>query len=243
MNETAEAFVIVGFVLLIPVFFFLFALVAWRTQMLIWGKGKYPETGWLNQWAHRWARSVAYHRKHREEWRKANPPKPKAVKSPKAAPVPVAPASPPDDSSADSRLDEEFEKFKRDRISLDDYRDAIEFEMDDAKTRRAELRAEKRYMDSYLYELEMEEVEADIEAAEWRLQWVKDHEYKNQFKRDGFAESGKWARFDYVDKDGEISKRNIANWEQRGAYIVGWDRAKKAERTFRQDRISDWVSG
>jgi predicted DNA-binding transcriptional regulator YafY len=59
----------------------------------------------------------------------------------------------------------------------------------------------------------------------------------------GWANRGKWARFDYVDADGKATHRQIVNWEKRGAYIVGYDRSRDAERTFRQDRIEGWVAG
>jgi hypothetical protein len=73
--------------------------------------------------------------------------------------------------------------------------------------------------------------------------WIKDQAYKTSISRDGFGERGKWASFEYVGADGVITKRTVAMWEKRGAYIVGYDRTRKEERTFRQDRISDWVSG
>lgn len=56
-------------------------------------------------------------------------------------------------------------------------------------------------------------------------------------------EIGRWARFEYVDADGQISNRSVTMWEKRGRYIVGYDRSRKDERTFRQDRISKWICG
>lgn len=88
-----------------------------------------------------------------------------------------------------------------------------------------------------------DEDEFDDESAEGFPAEISDRAYKDQFKRAGFGDSGKWARFAYADADGRESRRQIVNWQQRGPYIVGYDRSKKGERTFRQDRISDWQAG
>lgn len=63
------------------------------------------------------------------------------------------------------------------------------------------------------------------------------------YSDDSIPDRGKWARFEYEDHNGSSSSRDITMWEKRGIYIVGYDRAQKAERTFRQDRISNWRCG
>lgn len=147
------------------------------------------------------------------------------------------------DDDADARLEIAFASFRSGALSRAAYRELIEGEISAARERNRELRAMRREMHPKLYEIESEDVEADLEAAEWRLRWIEDQEYGDQFRRDGFADAGKWARFEYADHHGEITQRSISNWEQRGPYIVGWDRDRRAERTFRQDRISSWASG
>ena len=74
-------------------------------------------------------------------------------------------------------------------------------------------------------------------------EWLDRQDYLALQSRSGFDECGRWARFDYVDRDGVVTSRSITNWERRGIYIVGYDRSKGAERTFRQDGIEDWVCG
>lgn len=136
-----------------------------------------------------------------------------------------------------------FASFRSGALSLTAYREVIEGEISAAGDRKRELRAMRAEMHPDLFEFESENVEADLEAAEWRLRWIDDREFGDQFKREGFADAGEWARFEYADHHGEITQRSISNWEQRGPYIVGWDRDRRAERTFRQDRISSWASG
>ncbi len=78
---------------------------------------------------------------------------------------------------------------------------------------------------------------------DWRLQWLDRQDWNDSISRADIPAKGKWARFDYVDTDGVATKRSITMWEKRGAYIVGYDRSRKDERTFRQDRINDWLCG
>lgn len=91
-------------------------------------------------------------------------------------------------------------------------------------------------------ELEVEywiEHSADNSDEDWedRQRWIAD------LDRGDIEPAGRWARFEYVDRDGVITNREIATWEKRGAYVVGFDRERRGERTFRQDRISAWTSG
>lgn len=234
-------FLFAAIILMFPVLL----LIGWRAQRLVWGKS-YSEKGWINLWAHRWYRAIERSRAKQAERAelarqlnaaKEDAPARAAIKAEKST-FALPPAA-----EAEDRLEEAFERFRDGDLSLADYRSLIENEIEDAELQRDWLREDRRTMDRDLYALEMEDVKAALEAAKWRLKWVDDRQYKDQFKRDGFEESGKWARFAYVDHHGEITSRSITNWERRGTYILGWDRDKRAERTFRQDRIRDWEAG
>lgn len=235
--------------------------VGWRTQRMLWGK-TYPDSGLINGLAHKWfnklektrAKRVLYSSPQPASKSRDNIPDRSAAevdarkRESRRARLELQDESTVADfrnygSDADGRLEKAFASFTRRQMTFVDYRAIVEDEVEAARERRAQLRDDKADMHPDLYEFEMEEAEHDLEAAEWRLRWIEDREYKDQFKREGFAESGKWARFEYVDQHGEITDRSITNWEQRGAYIVGWDRDRKAERTFRQDRIGNWVAG
>ena len=57
------------------------------------------------------------------------------------------------------------------------------------------------------------------------------------------ADRGSWARFEYVDRDGVVTQRRISNWRRDGVYITGWCNTRREERTFRLDRMDEWVAG
>lgn len=128
-------------------------------------------------------------------------------------------------------------------ISLEEYRDIVDTEWEVARDAIAELASREHDVHPDVYELEAEQAREALEAAEWRRRWVRDRQYQDQFQRGGFGESGKWARFDYIDANGASSKREIVMWQSRGPYIVGLDKSRGEERNFRQDRISNWASG
>lgn len=142
-----------------------------------------------------------------------------------------------------SRLTSAFEHHRDGYSTIEVYAAEVREVQSDVKEMIALTRSSRKDMDPYENEAEMEQLEADLEECRWRLKWIDDQQYKASITRDGFAERGKWARFEYVDNDGVMSNRSITMWEKRGGYIVGYDRSRKAERTFRQDRISDWKSG
>lgn len=93
------------------------------------------------------------------------------------------------------------------------------------------------------YDEDLAELEDDLAECGWHRDWAESRRYKDSISREGFADNGKWARFEYIDHHGATTKRTITRWEKRGAYIVGYDKSRGAERTFRQDRINAWVSG
>ena len=87
------------------------------------------------------------------------------------------------------------------------------------------------------------------EAKKELRDFIKDAPYQaekaKESRDDRWAEGdrGKWCRFNYTDAEGRDSKRELTMWESRGRYIVGFDRKRGEERTFRKVRISDWISG
>lgn len=75
---------------------------------------------------------------------------------------------------------------------------------------------------------------------EWKLSrrdWI------NSLDNPSIPDQGRWAKFEYVDSDGVITNREIRHWSKRGAYIEGFCMLRRESRIFRQDRITDWVSG
>lgn len=145
------------------------------------------------------------------------------------------------------RLESYYASFRAGEITLEEYKaEVLELQADtkeDLRLTRACRSDAVRTGTLDEHEEEIEQLQNDLEECAWRLRWIKDKAYKQSISRDGFDDKGKWARFEYVDADGEVTNRTITMWEKRGAYIVGYDKSRKAERTFRQDRISEWVSG
>ena len=147
--------------------------------------------------------------------------------------------------TVDSSFDLEFAKWKLGEITLVDYRREVEECAEWVAGERVKIVDEQslKYLDADLQQEFVDELEQAEESISWRLRWLDDREYKQSLEVAGFPESGTWARFSYVSQDGQASARDISNWERRGPYIVGYDRQRTGERTFRQDRITDWKSG
>lgn len=141
------------------------------------------------------------------------------------------------------RLTYLFGRHHRGEIGLDEYAQRVRNEQVDCNEAILHHHQCRSGMNAAEFEAVLEELEEEAEECNWRLRWIDDQKHKAGISRDGFAERGKWARFDYMDHHELVSTRNITMWEKRGAYIVGYDRSRKAGRTFRQDRISDWVCG
>lgn len=55
--------------------------------------------------------------------------------------------------------------------------------------------------------------------------------------------SGKLARFVYVDADGVVTDRRVKNWTSDRFYLEGHCQLRREHRTFRLDRIEEWISG
>jgi NAD-dependent DNA ligase len=50
-------------------------------------------------------------------------------------------------------------------------------------------------------------------------------------------------RFTYCNADGEISQRELTEWEEVGHYIKGFSVGNSAVRTFRKDRVIEYFDG
>lgn len=55
--------------------------------------------------------------------------------------------------------------------------------------------------------------------------------------------SGQLAQFVYVDADGVVTTRKVKRWSSDDKYIEGQCQTRKEHRTFRLDRIEEWISG
>lgn len=144
---------------------------------------------------------------------------------------------------AEGRLQEAYDQMVSGDITLADYRERILEEQKDYRDNLEALRLDRPSMPREEYEDERDRLEDDKEAIRWRLQWVNDKVSEKTDRPDWLDNSGKWARFVYVDDAGNEGRREIVNWTVRGRYVVGYDRKAKTEKTFRHDRISDWSAG
>jgi hypothetical protein len=50
-------------------------------------------------------------------------------------------------------------------------------------------------------------------------------------------------RFEYVDRDGVASVREVKDWVDTRFYIKGVCTSRRATRTFRKDQIETWLAG
>lgn len=74
----------------------------------------------------------------------------------------------------------------------------------------------------------------------------EDYEPEPSFHSDPNAprhSSGSEARFVYVDANGEVTERQVVNWTSDGTYLKGHCLLRRSGRTFRLDRIEEWISG
>lgn len=144
---------------------------------------------------------------------------------------------------AEGRLQDAYDQMIAGEITLSDYRKRIVDEQADYRDNVEALRLDRPLMPREEYDDELDRLEEDKEAIRWRLEWVEDKIAAKRDHPDWLGQSGKWARFDYVDESGAEGRREIVNWTVRGRYVVGYDRRAKAEKTFRQARISNWNAG
>lgn len=138
--------------------------------------------------------------------------------------------------------------FRNSEIDEAQYRATIKSELKSARNMR-QLEKPEEWMD------ELEKFEAEekydrlcdtvslLTELQGDIDFEADRRIEATDERWSEMPSGKWSRFVYTDSHGQRSSREIVNWESRGAYIVGFDRAKQGERTFRKGQIEEWVAG
>lgn len=56
------------------------------------------------------------------------------------------------------------------------------------------------------------------------------------------VDNGSLAAFVYVDVDGVVTDRTVSNWSIEGAHLKGYCLERRAVRTFRMDRIEEWIA-
>lgn len=147
-----------------------------------------------------------------------------------------------DEEVASVQLEREFARYRAGEIDINEYRDRVLAACDAVTASIELLHARRGKMDQVDFAEQLELLEEEADECRWRLEWIEEQRTKPEVD-DRFPKRGKWARFEYIGSDGNQSKRTIANWERRGIYIVGYDRSRKEERTFRQDRIAGWLAG
>lgn len=49
--------------------------------------------------------------------------------------------------------------------------------------------------------------------------------------------------FVYEDAQGNQTIRTVLAWIEERDYIIGWCNSARAERTFRKDRVLEWIDG
>jgi uncharacterized membrane protein len=145
--------------------------------------------------------------------------------------------------TADERLQERYDALADGAISLDEYQIDIEFELDLAKRNIANLREMRRYMERYDYDDQKEQADADLEAAKWRLAWVKKQIREKGNLPEWMDKSGRWARFEYADSDGVLTRQEITMWKAYPTEVRGWDRKRKQEVGYGFQGIRDWTAG
>lgn len=55
------------------------------------------------------------------------------------------------------------------------------------------------------------------------------------------VDTGSYARISYIDSDGVVTDRELFNWRIDGNKLIGFCQTRKAVRTFRVDRVDDWI--
>ncbi|NBC35529.1 hypothetical protein GTZ99_03050 [Novosphingobium sp. FSY-8] len=143
----------------------------------------------------------------------------------------------------DGRLQEHYDAMQAGKISLEDYKSQIELEIDLAKIEIESLRNSRRDMDRDDYEAQREKADEDLEAGKWRLGWVNRQIREKGDRPEWMGKSGKWARFQYADADGEIKTHDISMWKAYSKEVRGWVRKSKSEVGFSYDKITNWQAG
>lgn len=224
-------------------------VVAIKAQLLLWGRAV-PSEGLLNRLAHRWHASARRPELRTEQKDQSDKPSRSpeevdalrnATRRKRMAQADAATSFRQEAATVADRLERAHGQFLAQEITLQQYERLVDEEYHVAKDRLEDAKEEEQ---EYGFSLvDIDQVQEDFAEADWRRRWIDDRKYQAQFAREGFSGKGKWARFTYTDHHGATSRREITMWEVRGSYVVGYDRSRSAERTFRQDRISDWICG
>ncbi|MXO73548.1 WYL domain-containing protein [Alteraurantiacibacter buctensis] len=138
------------------------------------------------------------------------------------------------------RANEAILEIKRGEITSADYVETLESELrhvDDMMSAWREDHSAGLHSDEVLQEAiqQLRDAKQDLRDRKQNA-----HRLEPTLLPAGLPQRGKWIRFTYFDQDGVVTSREVTNWEVRGRYLVGFDREKRAERTFRHDRIEDW---
>ncbi|WP_312587789.1 hypothetical protein [Comamonas terrigena] len=56
-------------------------------------------------------------------------------------------------------------------------------------------------------------------------------------------EEGQYLRFAYVNAQGEVSQRELSQWQESGHYIRGHCMSSNAVKTFHKDRVQQYLDG
>jgi hypothetical protein len=140
-------------------------------------------------------------------------------------------------------------KVKRGEMPFADFKERLDEAEDDVKVKIDDLRFDKKHelIDADDYDEQMEALKFDRESVRDMLselpeleQWDTEEAADPRWTP---GQKGKWSQFDYIDNDGNPSLRKVTMWESRGRYVVGYDKDRKEERTFRKARISNWQAG
>ena len=234
-------------------------LIAWRMHKLRRG-AQLAGDGWLDRAAIAWHRSAEAHRAREAAARIAKARTSEQVdarardarRASIMADPPAPPLPSPDYRDAHEVVEEIYLAEVDLRAGLIDH-EALMLLIADARARLSDLKRDLRQdldngaMDDDEYDdalADLDDIRDEVRDIESRWRASEGWDFTEAADpRWAAVASGKWARFDYVDHDGEVSSRDISNWESRGRYIVGFCRAARAERTFRKVRISEWKSG
>lgn len=80
--------------------------------------------------------------------------------------------------------------------------------------------------------------------------WEDDDEERDEPDYESIADDDRWyegetgtvAMFEYVDADGVVTDRRVRNWRSSGPYVYAYCLDRRGNRTFRKDRISEWIA-
>lgn len=144
---------------------------------------------------------------------------------------------------ASGRLEREFQRYKNGEIDLEEYREQIATEQQENKEALDLLKDDRRNMDADAYEAERDQLDEDRDEIRWRLEWANKQIRAQAARPEGMPSRGKWIQFEIVDKNGEVTRNHLVNWETDQKRLYGYNRKKKEEEAFNLDQINEWTCG